>query len=194
MAYDKEFIEKVGIYYETHDESPEEVAKLFNINSKQTLYNWISKHGWIQDKYRAVKQSAGGFIDTAALNAVRDHAVDALVGEVMTLDQNTSHYDLKRSEKVAAAVVRDVLTLQELKEEASIALRDAARISKASSRLGDKRVMLDCIKTAQEIIYGKNPDVVFVGDPSKLSEMDYASMSEDELIRIAMQKYEKDKE
>ena len=193
MAYDKEFIEKVGIYFETHDESPEEVAKLFNIKSKQSLYNWIEKNGWIRDKYRQVQQSAGGFIEQAALNAVRDGAVQSVVGEVMRLDQHTGDYNVSRAEKIAASVVRDVLTLQELKEEASIALRDASRISKVSSRLSDKRVMLDCIKTAQEIIYGKNPDVVFVGDPSKLTDVDYASMNEDELIRIAMSKYEKDK-
>lgn len=190
MAYDKEFIEKVGIYYEMHDESPEEIAKLFNIKSKQSLYNWIDKHGWIRDKYRSVQKSAGGFIDAATLNAIRDGAASAVVGEVMALDQHTGDYNLDRANKIAGAIVRDVLTLQELKEEASLALRAAARISKDSTRLGDKRMMLDCIKTAQEIIYGKNPDVVFVGDPSKLSEMDYASMSEKELIEIAMKKYE----
>lgn len=193
MAYDKAFIEKVGIYFETHDESPEEVAKLFNINSKQTLYNWISKHGWIQDKYRQLKQSAGGLIETTVLHAVKDGAVDRVVSEVLSLDENTNHYDPSRAQKVAAAVVRDVLTLNEIKEEVSMAFRDASRIARTSSRLSDKRMFIEAAKTVQEIIYGKNPDVVFVGDPSKLSEMDYASMSEEELIRIAMQKYEKEK-
>lgn len=191
MAYDPDFIEKVGIYYETHDESPEEVSKLFNIKSKQTLYNWIEKNGWIQNKYRSLQQSAGGLIEQSTLNAIRDGAVDAVVGEVMALDQHSGHSDIARASKVAASVVRDVLTQQDINEEASVILRDMLSLAKVSNRISDKRTALEGIKTAKEIIFGKNPDVVFVGDSSKLSEMDYASMSEEELIRIAMQKYEK---
>lgn len=194
MAYEPDFIEKVGIYYEMHDESPEEVSKLFNIKSKQTLYNWIDKYGWIQNKYQSLQQSAGGLIDQATLSAVRDGAVGAVVGEVMALDEHSGHCNVDRANKVAASVVRDVLTQQELNEEASLILRDAMRLAKVSSKLGDKRTALECIKTTKEIIFGKNPDVVFLGDPSQLSEQDYANMSQDELLRIAMKRYEDKKE
>ena len=193
MAYDADFIEKVGIYYETHDESPEEVSKLFNIKSKQTLYNWIEKHGWIQDKYRSLQQSAGGLIEQSTLNAIRDGAVDSVMGEVMALDEHSGHHNPKRAAQVAASVVRDVLTQQDINEEASVILRDMLSLAKASSKINDKRTALEGIKTAKEIIFGKNPDVVFLGDPSQLTEQDYANMSQDELLRIAMKKYE-DKE
>lgn len=194
MAYDADFIEKVGIYYETHDDSPEEVSKLFNIKSKQTLYNWIDKYGWIQNKYQSLQQSAGGLIEQATLAAVRDGVVDAVVGEVMALDEHSGHHNIDRANKVASSVVRDVLTQQELNEEASMILRDAMRLAKVSSKLGDKRTALECIKTTKEIIFGKNPDVVFLGDPSQLTEQDYANMSQEELMRIMMKKYETSKE
>lgn len=184
MAYEKEFIEKVGIYFETHDDSAKEVSELFGI-SRSIMYGWIEKNGWIQNKYRSVQQSAGGFIDRATLNAVRDGVVDAVVGEVMKADEHTGHMDIDRAKKVAAKVVRDVLTLDELKIDASEALRGARTIAQLSTKLQDKRIWLECIKTGQEIIYGKNPDMVFLGDFSKITDVDIANMSQEELMRLA---------
>lgn len=193
MAYEPEFIEKVGIYFETHDDSAKEVSELFGI-SRSIMYGWIEKYGWIQNKYRSVQQSAGGFIDRATLNAVRDGAVDAVVGEVMKADEHTGHMDIDRAKKVAAEVVRDVLTLDELKVDASEALRGARTIAQGSTRLADKRTWLECIKTGQEIIYGKNPDMVFLGDFSKITDVDIANMSQEELMRLAKGVENKNKE
>jgi len=81
--------------------------------------------------------------------------------------------------------VRDVLTLNELKLDASEALRGARVLAQDSTKLSDKRVWLDCIKTAQEIIFGKNPDMVFLGDFSKITDVDVANMSQEELMRMA---------
>jgi hypothetical protein len=184
MAYDKEFIEKVGIYFETHDVPAREVGELFGV-SKSNMYNWIKENGWIQNKYRALQQSASGAIDKATLNAVHQGAVDAVVGQVMELDQHTGHMDIDRAKRVAGQVVRDVLTLDELKLDASEALRGARDIAMNSTRLGDKRTWLECIKTGQEIIYGKNPDMVFLGDFSKITDVDIANMSQEELMRLA---------
>lgn len=184
MAYDKEFIEKVGIYFETHDESAKEVSEIFNV-SRSNMYNWVEKNGWIQNKYRAVQQSAGGLIDRATLNAVREGAVGSVVGEIMKADEHTGHMDIDRAKKVAAEVVRDVLTLDELKVDASEALRGARTIAQTSTKLQDKRTWLECIKTGQEIIHGKNPDMVFLGDFSKITDVDIANMSQEELMRLA---------
>lgn len=184
MAYAPEFIEKVGIYFETHDDTPPEVAKIFDI-SKSNMHNWINKNKWIQNKYKAVQQSASGLIDKEALMAVREGSVNALLGEVMRADEHTGHYDVERAKRIAAEVVHDVLTLDELKRDTSEALRGARTLAQNSVKLQDKRTWLECIKTGQEIIYGKNPDMVFLGDFSKLTDVDVANMSQEELLQLA---------
>lgn len=184
MAYDPSFIEKVGIFFETHDDSAKEVAEHFNI-SRSIMYGWIEKNGWIQNKYQGVKKSAGGLIDEATINAVRNGAMNAVIGEVMNADSHTGHSDIDRAGKVAGEVMRDVLTRNELQEEASVALRRALKIAAVSPRINDQRTAIECIKTVQEIIFGKNPDLVFLGDFSKITDQDIASMSQEELMRLA---------
>jgi hypothetical protein len=183
MAYAPEFIEKVGIYFETHDDMPPEVANLFKV-SRSIMYGWIEKHGWIQNKYQGVKRSAGGLIDEAAMKAVRSGAMDAVIGEVMEADAHTGHLDKDRAGKVAGEVMRDVLTRTELQEEASVALRSAIKLAGVSTRITDQRTVIECIKTVQEIIFGKNPDMVFLGDFSKITDVDVANASTEELLQM----------
>lgn len=182
--FDDDLIEKVGIYFETHDESAAEVAKLHNI-PRSTMYSWVSARGWIQNKYQGVRRSAGGLIDDATIKAVKSGAMDAVIGEVMEADSYTGHSDIDRAGKVAGEVIRDVLTRNELQEEASIALRRAIKIAGVSPRINDQRTVIECIKTVQEIIFGKNPDMVFLGDFSKITDVDVANMSQEELLQLA---------
>ncbi|MDD2267480.1 hypothetical protein [Sulfuricurvum sp.] len=184
MAYAPEFIEKVGIYFETHDDSAKEVAETHGV-SRSIMYGWIEKYGWIQNKYQGVRRSAGGLIDEAAMRAVREGAVDAVVGEVMEADAHTGHVDKDRAKKIAGGLIREVLTLDQLNLDASQALANAREIAITSTKLNDQRIWLDCVKTGKEIIFGKNPDMVFLGDFSKITDVDIANMSQEELLRLA---------
>jgi endonuclease/exonuclease/phosphatase family metal-dependent hydrolase len=103
----------------------------------------------------------------------------------MRADEHTGHYDVDRAKRIAAEVVHDVLTLDELKRDASEALHGARLLARNSTKLQDKRTWLECIKTGQEIIYGKNPDMVFLGDFSKITDVDIANMSQEELMQLA---------
>jgi hypothetical protein len=53
-----------------------------------------------------------------------------------------------------------------------------------SHKLSDQRTWLECIKTGQEIIFGKNPDMVFLGDFNNVTDVDIANMSSEELLRF----------
>jgi hypothetical protein len=184
MAYAPEFIEKVGIFYETHDDSAKEVAEAHGV-SRSIMYGWIEKYGWIQNKYQGVRKSAGGLIDEATMRAVREGAVDAVVGEVMEADAHSGHVDKDRAKKIAGGLIREVLTIDQLNIDASQALANAREIAITSTKLNDQRIWLDCIKTGKEVIFGKNPDMVFLGDFSKITDVDVANMSQEELLRLA---------
>lgn len=190
--FDDEFIEAVGIYFETHDVSATEVAELHNV-PRSTMYHWIKEKGWIQNKYRSVAKRAPDLIDRATMAAISDGACEALTMEIMDLDSNIGLYDKGRAGKVAARVMREALTMDELKQDVTDALNNARDIAVNSKRLGDQRTWLKCIKTGAEIIYGKNPDTVIqLSNIANLTEVDMAQMSQDDLLKLASKAMKKE--
>lgn len=191
--FDDTLIEAVGIYFETHDVSATEVAELHGV-PRSTMYNWIKEKGWIQNKYRAVSKRAPELIDRATMAAISDGACDALTMEIMDLDAHTGGYDKARAGKVAVRVMREALTMDELKQDVTDALNNARDIAVNSNKLGDQRTWLECIKTGAEIIYGKNPDTVInLANISNLTEVDMAQMSQDDLLKLVSKSMSKPK-
>lgn len=87
--YDKELIQKAKALYVIGGRS-KDIAQALGINDV-TIRQWISRHGWLQDKVKSVEIASGQIGRTAnalTLRAISDHqnlisgAVSGIIGKI----------------------------------------------------------------------------------------------------------------
>jgi len=177
--YDKDFIELVGIYYETHDYSAAEVAKHFDIKPK-TVESWITRKGWIKGRLRGrYAELSKNFDKEKYARAISQMSEGTALDEAMAMADN----DPKRAQAIVNQLTTDMVTSAVLDEELKwTVIKAKALVSGEKVSLNHLAQYQGMVINAKNAIYGKNPDMalfVNIGDltPEQLGTMNTAQLA-----------------
>jgi hypothetical protein len=185
--YDKEFIDRVGIYYETHEKTAKEVSEHFSLSQK-TVESWVSRLGWSKGKYKGRAEELKKSIDKqkqlAVVGAMNDEGITDAAVDLMGGDTKKAQYLLEN-------IALESISSSKLDEQMLWAVQKAQVHAIAAKNIGTIKTYAEIVKMAKETIHGKSPDTVLNIQLGDITPQQMASMSDVEL-RAMMKKMEEE--
>jgi len=178
--HDKDFIERVGLYYETHDESAREVAKAFTIKEK-TVESWITRKGWIKGRLRGQFAQLSAAMDKEKYaRVISAMSEDGIIEKAMEMAGN----DPKKAQYLIDELTVEQINIAALDNEAKWCVVRAQTLTKETKSLNQVGQYLAILSSAKSMIYGKSPDTNITLNFGDMDEAQMASMTEAELRKL----------
>lgn len=181
--YDKEFIERVGVYYETHEKTAAEVAAHFSLKVK-TVESWIARNKWVKGRYKGKadeikktldREKYAAVVGMMAEDGATDKAIDAMGG------------DLKKASYLIQDLTLDQISSSVLDNQMRYAVQKAQVFAATAKNIGTIKTYAEIVKMAKEAIHGKSPDTVVNLQLGDITPTEIANMSDAE-IRAMLKK------
>lgn len=181
--YDKEFIERVGIYYETHEKTAAEIAAWFSLKVK-TVESWISRNEWVKGRYKGKadeikkeldKEQYAAVVGMMAEQALIDKAIEAMNG------------DVKKAGWMIQDMALEQISSSVLDNQMRYAVQKAHAFAATAKNINTIKTYAEIVKMAKETIHGKSPDTVINFQLGDITPQEIASMSDVEIRRLLEQ-------
>ncbi|MDR3347173.1 MAG: hypothetical protein LBN32_01025 [Helicobacteraceae bacterium] len=191
--HDKTKKNDVRIWYETHDETIKSVADLYEISEK-TVAHWVRGESWVRNKYGQDKKRARIILEETAKREIEKGALSGIYDELALTDGAIAPNDYHK--QVGGAIIQQIIGLDALHQKMTNAVSIADVFLDNAKDIGTVKTYTEVLKTAKELIYGKEPDTTIkvVQNVGDLSAEAFATMSTAELVRLANTKIENDDE
>jgi transposase len=186
--HDKNLKLEARIWFETHDQSAREVGAQFALSHK-TIEDWARKEGWTRNKYAADKERAREIITAAAKEALQSEAGKKITAELAMTDGEMKPTEYH--EEVASAIFEQIISLDAIHKKMGKAVALADQLVENPKYLSDVKTYTEVLKTAKEVIYGKDPETVIkIAQIGSITAEKMAQMSDEELLALAAKQEE----
>lgn len=181
--YDKEFIERVGIYYEMYEKTASEIASHFDLKVK-TVESWIKRNEWVKGRLKGKadelkkqmdKDKYAAMVGIMAEEGVTDGAIEAMGG------------DMKRADMMIQNLTLDQISSSVLDNQMRYAVQKAHAFAATAKNINTIKTYAEIVKMAKETIHGKSPDTVINFQLGDITPQEIASMSDVEIRRLLEQ-------
>ncbi len=184
--FDPEFVERVGVYYETHEHTAAEVAEHFGLSPK-TVESWISRKGWVKGRYRGKAEELKKEINQAKAAAIVGMmAEDGAINKAIDVMEG----DLKRASYMLDNIAIEQISASVLDNQMRYAVQKAQAFAATAKNIGTIKTYAEIVKMAKETIHGKAPETVVNLQLGDITPAEIASMSDAQIRALLQQAQE----
>lgn len=181
MAIDQTLKYKIRAVYESHKLSPKKVIEERFPDagvSHKTVEAWISKEGWVKNKYASLAVALESLLDKTLAETLVERGKDIIHAEVV---DNGFPEDFE--EEISREAVRKAITGHSLVMMMGENLLRMENFAKRAKSIGTSATFQAALISTYHAIHGKEVRHTFK-DVEELSDDDLANMSEEELKQL----------